>query len=93
MSTYTYRTFNLSPPDYERELSDALFAIMGHALHDPSGIVAELNKTGPKPMNGDGWTIELFKSELQRLGTWTHCIGAPVGSHGVPGASERTHGL
>jgi hypothetical protein len=29
---------------------------------------------------------------MQRLGTWSHCIGAPVGVHGVPGASRRAHG-
>ena len=43
MSTFTYRTFNPSPTDYERALADALFTIMGQRVYDPSAIAAQLN--------------------------------------------------
>ena len=92
MSEYTYRTFNPNPSEYERALADALFAIMGKSVHDLEGIVAGLNLAGHKPKGGGTWTIELFKREIQHLGTWTNSIGAPVGAHGVPGASGRAHG-
>ena len=92
MLEYTYRTFNPNPSEYERELADALFAIMGKSVHDLAGIVAGLNLAGHKPKGGGTWTVELFKCEMQRLGTWTQCIGAPVGGHGVPGVSGRTNG-
>ena len=89
MPDYLYRTINLTPSDYERQLSDALFAIMGRSIHDPSGIASELNKTGPNPEKGERWTAELLKSEMRRLGTWTNSIGAPVGAHSAPGVSKR----
>jgi hypothetical protein len=92
MSAYTYRTFNTTPSEYERDLADALFAIMGKSVHDLAGIVAGLNQAGPMPKDGGTWTSELFKAEMQRLGTWTNSIGAPVGAHGVPGVSWRTNG-
>lgn len=92
MSEFTYRTFNLNPTGHERELADALFAIMGKSVHDLAGIVAGLNQSGPKPGDGGTWTIEIFQAEMQRLGTWTNCIGAPVGTHDVPGVSGRANG-
>lgn len=90
MQEYVYRTFNLTPPEYERELSDALFSIMGRSVHDPDAIAAELNRTGPRPANGDSWSAELLKTEMKRLGAWTNCIGGPLGLHDIPGASRRT---
>ena len=92
MSEYTYRTFNMNPSAYERELADALFVIMAKSVHDLAGIVAGLNQAGPGPEEGGTWTIELFLAELQRLGTWTNSAGAPVGEHAVPGVSGRTNG-
>ena len=89
MSDFLFRTFNMNPTDYERQLADALFAIMGRHVHDPAGIAAELEKSGPKPATGDRWTADLLKSEMQRLGTWTNSIGAPVGGHSAPGISVR----
>ena len=90
MQEYVYRTFNLTPPEYERELSDALFSIMGRSVHDPDAIAAELNRSGPRPANGDSWSAELLKTEMKRLGAWTNCIGGPLGLHDIPGASRRT---
>ena len=90
MQDYIYRTFNLTPPEYEREWSDALFSIMGRSVHDPDAIAVELNRTGPRPANGDSWNAELLKAEMKRLGAWTNCIGGPPGSHSVPGESRRT---
>ena len=89
MPAFTYRTFNPSPSDYERELANALFTIMGQRVYDPARIAAGLNQAGFKTARGDAWTGDFLKSEMQRLGTWSNCIGGPVGSHGLPGASER----
>lgn len=92
MAEYTYRTFNMNPSEYDRELAEALFTIMGKSVHDLAGIVAGLNQAGPKPKGGGTWTSELFQAELQRLGTWANSIGAPVGAHGVPGVTGKTNG-
>ena len=92
VSDYTYRTFNLDPSNHERELADALFAIMGRSTHDLAALVAELNRTGPAPQGGGTWSTDSFKAEMKRLGTWTNSIGASVGTHGVPGFSRRAHG-
>lgn len=89
MSTFTYRTFNPSPTDYERALADALFTIMGQRVYDPSAIAAQLNKTDLKPAHGDLWTGDILKSEMERLGSWSNCVGGPPGSHTLPGASQR----
>ncbi len=90
MQAFTYRTFNPSPSDYERGLADALFSIMGKRIYEPSEIADELNKTGFKPSNGGAWSDELLKTEMRRLGTWTNCVGGPVGTHAMPGSSTRT---
>ena len=89
MSAFTYRTFNPSPSDYERALANALFTIMGQKIYDPAKIAAGLNQAGINPANGEAWTGDLLRSEMRRLGTWTNCIGGPVGVHSVPGTSER----
>ena len=91
MLEYTYRTFNLSPSDYERDLSNALFSILGKSVHDPEAIVAELNQVGPRPMSGLTWSRELLESEARRLGTWTNSIGGPVGTHSIPGVGRRSY--
>ena len=92
MFEFTYRTFNQSPGDYERKLADALFSIMGKSVHDLAEIVVGLNHAGSTTADGSTWTQEGFKAEMRRLGTWTNCIGAPVGTHGLPGISGRNHG-
>ena len=92
MPEFTYRTFNQSPTEYERKLADTLFAVMGKSAHDLADIVAGLNQAGFTPEDGDTWSIERFKAEMQRLGTWTNCTGAPVGTHDVPGITRRTNG-
>ena len=89
MSAFTYRTFNPSSTDYERALADALYTIMARRIYAPDAIAGELNKVEFKSANGKIWTGALLEAELQRLGSWTNCIGGPVGSHTLPGASER----
>lgn len=89
MDRYTYRTFIDTPADYERALADALFEIMGRHVHDPGDIVTELNKTGPVAPSGAPWTVDLFKSEVVRLGEYTNAIGASVGDHSANAVSER----
>ena len=89
MFEFTYRTINPDPPAYEHDLADALFAIMSESVHEPEAIVAALNERGLKPSGGGEWTVASFKSEVRRLGTWTNSVGAPVGAHSRPGASQR----
>jgi hypothetical protein len=89
MQQFTFRTFNLSPTPYERALADALFAIMSRRIYDPAAIAAELDRAALAPAQGGHWTAELLKSEMTRLGTWSNCIGSPVGSHALPGVSVR----
>ncbi len=91
-SRFTYRTYNEAQSDYEHELANALFEIMGGHVHDLEGIVAELNRIGPSPPNLEDWTIEIFRSEIERLGAYTNSIGAPCGSHAANATSERIHG-
>ena len=89
MQPFSYRTFNPSPSEYERGLADALFAIMSRRIYDPASIAAELNQAAISPAQGGHWTADLLKAEMTRLGTWSNCIGSPVGSHAVPGISLR----
>lgn len=86
---FTYRTTNTNPSDYERTLADALFDIMGGHVHDPDGISAALNARGLQPASAAEWTADLLKAEVERLGAYTNAVGAPVGSHDLPGMSER----
>ena len=92
MDSYTYRSFIESPPAYERELADALYEIMGRHVHDPTHIVEELNSSGPNAPDGTPWTVELFKSEIERLGAYTNAVGGPVGRHNRNARSERIDG-
>ena len=92
MDRYTYRSFIESPPAYERELADALYDIMGRHVHDPAHVVEELNSSGPQTPDGAPWTVELFISEIERLGAYTNAVGGPVGSHSRNATSERIDG-
>ena len=90
MHEFTFRTFNLSPSGYERELSDALFSIMSNRIYAPAALATELNRSAVRPAQGGTWTAEILQSEIRRLGTWSNCVGGPVGEHSVPGAAQRT---
>ena len=92
MREFTYRTFDQSPPEYERKLADALFTIMGKSVHDLASIVAGLNQAGLTSEDGRVWSIALFEDEMRRRGTWNNCIGAALGTHSVPGISRRING-
>jgi|SRR5579863_195082 len=86
---FTYRTINLTPPAYERELAERLFGILGSSVHEPEAIAAALNEVGFKPSDGAQWSAATFEEEMRRLGSWTNSVGAPVGTHGQPGLSLR----
>lgn len=86
---FTYRTINLSPPVYERELADTLFVILGRSIHEPEAIAAALNEAGFSPEGGGQWSAASFRQEMRRLGSWSNSVGAPVGTHGQPGLSLR----
>lgn len=89
LTEFTYRTINLTPPAYERELAEALFGILGRSVHEPQAIAAALNESGFEPHGGGRWSADSFRAEMQRLGSWSNSVGAPVGAHGYPGASLR----
>lgn len=86
---FTYRTYIEDADPYERTLADRLFDIMGRHVHDPAGIVAELNDGGPPLPGGGPWTVGSFKAEIERLGAYTNAIGCPVGGHDANPVSER----
>lgn len=86
---FTYRTYIEDADPYERALADRLFDIMGRHVHDPAGIVAELNAHGPALPTGDAWTVDTFKAEIERLGAYTNAIGCTVGGHDANPVSER----
>lgn len=86
---FTYRTINLTPPAYERELAEALFGILGRSIHEPERIAAALNEAGFAPSGGGQWSAASFKAEMRRLGAWTNSVGAPLGGHGQPGLSLK----
>jgi hypothetical protein len=86
---FTYRTINLTPPAYERELAQTLFGILGRSVHKPDSIAAALNEAGFKPRGGGEWSGSAFKEEMRRLGSWTNSVGASVGAHAYPGSSQR----
>ena len=78
---YIHRTLNVSPSDYEKKLSGALFEILSRKTHDLAGIVAALNQSGVKPPSGEIWTDESFAAEMERLGAYPNSVGASLGSH------------
>jgi len=80
---YIHRTLNVSASEYEKKLSSALFGILSRKIHDLAGIVAALNVSEVRPSSGQIWTEENFSAEMERLGAYPNCVGAPVGSHPV----------
>jgi hypothetical protein len=56
------------PTPFENALGDALEAAFAHGVHDLAGIVAALNRTGPRPPTGGEWTDDSFQREIARLG-------------------------
>jgi hypothetical protein len=78
---YIHRTLKVSPSEYERALSGALFGILSRKIHDLAGIVAALNQAGVSPSSGQTWTEESFSAEMERLGAYPNSVGATVGRH------------
>ncbi|HXS39306.1 MAG TPA: recombinase-like helix-turn-helix domain-containing protein [Stellaceae bacterium] len=78
---FIHRTLNVSPSDYEKQLSGALLGILSRNIHDLPDIVAALNQSAVRPASGEAWTEAGFTAELQRLGSYPNSAGAPVGSH------------
>ncbi|HKT20511.1 MAG TPA: recombinase-like helix-turn-helix domain-containing protein [Stellaceae bacterium] len=78
---FIHRTLNVAPSDYEKKLSGALLQILSRKIHDLPGIVAALNQSDAKAAGGQAWTEESFAVEMERLGAYPNCVGAPLGSH------------
>jgi hypothetical protein len=56
------------PSEYELTLADALEQIFGRGVHDLPGIVAALNRDGPRTPRGETWTEDNFQQTLRELG-------------------------
>ncbi|MGH7032319.1 MAG: recombinase-like helix-turn-helix domain-containing protein [Stellaceae bacterium] len=78
---FTHRTLNVSPSDYEKQLSGVLLGILIRKIHDLPGIVAALNQSEVRPASGDTWTEGGLAAELERLGSYPNSVGASLGSH------------
>ena len=78
---FIHRTLNVSPSDYERQLSGALLGILSRKIHDLPGIVAALNQSEVRSASGEAWTEAGFAAELERLGSYPNSVGASMGSH------------
>jgi hypothetical protein len=57
-----------APTPFENALGDALEAAFAEGVHDLAGVVAALNRSGPRPPSGGAWTEESFEREIARLG-------------------------
>lgn len=90
---FTYRTISLTPPEYERELAEALFGILGRSVHEPEAIAAALNEAGFKPSGGGQWSETAFRAEMQRLGSWTGSFMATTHERFLHWRYQRCAGL
>ena len=56
------------PTQYEDLLGDAIERAFAAGIHDLTGLVAHLNRTGPGcPYNDGVWTETLYQEEIARL--------------------------
>lgn len=56
------------PTQYEDLLGDSIERAFGAGIHDLSGLVAHLNRSGPGcPYNQGVWTEENYQQEIARL--------------------------
>jgi hypothetical protein len=53
---------------YEAKLSGAIMEVFGRGVHDLPGLVAGLNGLGLNAPDGNAWTEDNFRAEMQRLG-------------------------
>jgi hypothetical protein len=56
------------PTPFEDLLGDAIERAYADGIHDLSGLVAYLNRTGPAADNGQDWTEASFSALMARLG-------------------------
>lgn len=52
---------------YEDLLGDAMERAFSQGIHDLSGLVAYLNKSGPLSSTGAPWTEDSYKKEIKEL--------------------------
>ena len=90
---FTYRTINLTPPAYERELAETLFGILGNSVHESEAIAAALNGAGFKPSGGGQWSAAACRAEMQRLGSWTGSFMATTHERFLHWRYQRCAGL
>lgn len=64
----SWQTRPAVPSEYESALADTLTTIFAADIDAVPQIVEWLNRAGPKPPDGGGWTEERFVAELHRLG-------------------------
>ncbi len=58
----------MTAKEYEFQLCDALMGAMGGGVTEVEGLAAALNKSTVPPPQGSGWTADLLKSEMHRIG-------------------------
>ncbi len=56
------------PDDYENLLADSLERAFAKGVHDLEGLVGYLNESQVPAPGGQPWTVELYQSEMRRLG-------------------------
>ena len=56
------------PDDYQNLLGDAIERAFAAGVHDLADLVARLNEAQVPAPTGQGWTADLFQTEMKRLG-------------------------
>ena len=56
------------PTMFEDLLGDAIERAFAAGIHDLSGLIAQLNQTGPAAENGQPWTEASYCALMARLG-------------------------
>lgn len=63
-----HQTRDHEPDAYENLLGDAIERCYAAGIHDLDGLVARLNEACVPTPGGVPWSVELFTSEMKRLG-------------------------
>lgn len=56
------------PTPYEIKLAGAIEEVFGSGRHDLDGLVDGLNQLGIQAPDGQPWTAEAFRVEMERMG-------------------------
>lgn len=62
------QTHSTDPTEWEDRLADAIEAAFAAGSWDLSALVSSVKEEGVTDLDGHPWTIETFRTELDRLG-------------------------